>query len=695
MPASAVPASEKSLVFPHLVRARSAVTLYLLRMLIRLDAFHDIFGSRPTSHARGVLDRLRIPREAISLPETAVTELYDRLHTTLHRLESSKRRFAMPCILESNLRLLGRQFSLSAGERTALALAVLMRNDEVFAFVASHARQQVNVVDQIASITGLSITAIRKAFAPRSSLRKSGLVDVGGGGPPNGNLCLRRGGLRVLALARLRRVDDIFTSFVTPSLPAKLEALHYAHLAPSFNVVRQVLDEALASRRCGVNLLVYGPPGTGKTELARTLAHSMGVTLYEVSHRDEDGNPLAPPARLVNTVTAQALLAGRRALLLYDEADAIFNGRSQFTDLSAADQIKATVNELLQDNRVPTIWIANAVGRMDPAFVRRFDLVIQLDAPPLSQRLHLTKELGGGILNTEQALRFAKDPAVTPAIVARALDVAGRLTGPKAAAGAVVERLVDNVLVAQGHRRLRQGSFGPSVADFRPEWCHASADLNVIAAGIAASGAGRLCLHGPPGTGKTAFGHWLAERLDRRVLLKRASDLDSPFVGEMERNLAKAFEEAAAEDAVLQIDEVDSFLRHRADAQRSWEVSRVNEFLTQLESFDGVFVASTNLVDAIDPAAMRRFDHMILFGFVRADQALVMVRHFLDQLGIRCGEGTLRSAVADFETFVPGDLATLARRHRITPFTSADGVLDALREVIRQKPGAGRRVGFV
>src|SRR3546814_10592706 len=66
------------------------------------------------------------------------------------------------------------------------------------------------------------------------------------------------------------------------------------------------------------------------------------------------------------------------------------------------------------------------------------------------------------------------------------------------------------------------------------------------------------------------------------------SDLQSPWLGEMERNLAKAFSQAQREGAVLQIDEVDAYLRDRRNAERSWEVSQTTEFLTQLESFDGI-----------------------------------------------------------------------------------------------------------
>ena len=62
------------------------------------------------------------------------------------------------------------------------------------------------------------------------------------------------------------------------------------------------------------------------------------------------------------------------------------------------------------------------------------------------------------------------------------------------------------------------------------------------------------------------------------------------------------FEEAKEEGAVLLLDEADSFLQDRASLKQSWEVTQVNELLTQMESFDGLFVCSTNLMDKLDLA---------------------------------------------------------------------------------------------
>lgn len=69
------------------------------------------------------------------------------------------------------------------------------------------------------------------------------------------------------------------------------------------------------------------------------------------------------------------------------------------------------------------------------------------------------------------------------------------------------------------------------------------------------------------------------------LLLRTASDLMSKWVGESEKAIAAAFRQAERDGALLMIDEVDGFLRDRDGAHHSWEVTRVNEMLTRMESF--------------------------------------------------------------------------------------------------------------
>src|SRR3546814_276487 len=116
--------------------------------------------------------------------------------------------------------------------------------------------------------------------------------------------------------------------------------------------------------------------------------------------------------------------------------------------------------------------------------------------------------------------------------------------------------------------------------------------------------------------------------------VKRASDILSAFVGDNERNIASAFRAAKREGAVLLIDEIETFLLDRRSAQRHWEVSLVNEMLTQMEGHDGIFIASTNQIDALDKAALRRFDIKIGFGALRPNKAWELLRRQCAVLGI-------------------------------------------------------------
>ncbi len=79
------------------------------------------------------------------------------------------------------------------------------------------------------------------------------------------------------------------------------------------------------------------------------------------------------------------------------------------------------------------------------------------------------------------------------------------------------------------------------------------------------------------------------------------------YVGQSEQNIARMFEQASQEDAVLVLDEADSLLRDRRGVNQSWEVTQVNELLMQMENFDGLFICSTNLMDDLDQASLRRF----------------------------------------------------------------------------------------
>jgi len=99
------------------------------------------------------------------------------------------------------------------------------------------------------------------------------------------------------------------------------------------------------------------------------------------------------------------------------------------------------------------------------------------------------------------------------------------------------------------------------------------------------------------------------------------------MVGQSEKNIAAVFEKADAQQAVLFLDEADSLLRNREQAQKGWEVSQVIELLQQMERFNGVFICATNLFGQIDVAALRSFAFKIAFKAMRPEQRVRMFVH--------------------------------------------------------------------
>jgi len=230
---------------------------------------------------------------------------------------------------------------------------------------------------------------------------------------------------------------------------------------------------------------------------------------------------------------------------------------------------------------------------------------------------------------------------------------------------------------------------------YNPQFVNTTVNLPELATQLAAVRSARICMYGPPGTGKTAFARWLAQQLDMPLHIKRASDLLSKWVGGSEKNIANAFEQAAADNAILLIDEVDSLLQKREGANQSWEVTQVNEMLTQMEDFEGVFIASTNLMNGLDPAALRRFDVKLNFMALRPEQAAELLASYCVQNHIEAPTPADATAVGQLKQLTPGDFAAVARRQRLVPLTSASSWVAALKEECMLKPHASSHLGFI
>jgi SpoVK/Ycf46/Vps4 family AAA+-type ATPase len=133
----------------------------------------------------------------------------------------------------------------------------------------------------------------------------------------------------------------------------------------------------------------------------------------------------------------------------------------------------------------------------------------------------------------------------------------------------------------------------------------------------------KIMFYGYPGTGKTMTAVSLAKTLKKPVLSLDCSKILSMYVGESEKNVRKIFDDfkeiasKSKTEPILLLNEADQFLSSRTTSATSSADKMHNQmqniFLEQIERFDGVLIATTNLLENIDPAFSRRFNYKVEF----------------------------------------------------------------------------------
>lgn len=133
----------------------------------------------------------------------------------------------------------------------------------------------------------------------------------------------------------------------------------------------------------------------------------------------------------------------------------------------------------------------------------------------------------------------------------------------------------------------------------------------------------KIIFYGHAGTGKTMTAMSLAKTLKKPILSFDCSKILSMYVGESEKNVRKIFDDFKALSAkakvepILLLNEADQFLSSRIEGTGSGSDKMHNQmqniFLEQIERFEGILIATTNLLGNIDKAFSRRFDYKLEF----------------------------------------------------------------------------------
>ncbi len=441
-------------------------------------------------------------------------------------------------------------------------------------------------------------------------------------------------------------------------------------------ITRNILNKLSYKPETSTHVLLYGPPGTGKTSYAYGISAKLGLTCYQLDHGGKDS---AFSRRAAITASVNMVSETDKSLLIADDCDSILNTRSAWSFLGETPD-KPWLHEILEKPGVRMIWIVNSVENIEESVARRFSFSVNFKPFNRKQRVQLWKN----IVQKHKVKRFLKNSEIEELskrfeVSAGVIDQAIRKVAESR--NHCDEDLKESVILAlESHISLSKGGHSPkhnnsNCKNFSLDGLNLSGtDIHDLLEELTAFNeyskrpnsldpvSMSLLFHGPPGTGKSALARHIAAHLDKETVFKRASDIFSKWVGETEKNIREAYEEANSKEAVLIFDEADSLIFNRDRADHSWELSFTNEFLTWMESFEGIQIFTTNRLKDLDNASLRRFNHKVEFGYLKPEGNVIFYEKLIGSLISKSLDDFTTKTLKGLSGLAPGDFKTVRDR---------------------------------
>jgi len=302
--------------------------------------------------------------------------------------------------LFTNLQHINHHFGMNTVETEVMLFATLIELDPDYGDCYDTLGKLSNRVfySYLARIINIPEKVIIKTLTKEGLLYQSGLLKVDSSADNIDRKFDLLSGFCSALDSPQQNIESLFSSFITLAPLATLTPKHFSHIEKDYSRLSAYLQTVCDKKIRGANILIYGSPGTGKNQWVRTLAEELKIKLYEISVEDSDGDILSGKERVTACQLAQKLLEkGQRQCLLFDEIEDLFQ-IDAFAQLmgnsskKSQSNNKGWINQLLENNSVPTFWLSNDIGSMDEAFLRRFDLVFELPVPTHSVRKQMLTE---------------------------------------------------------------------------------------------------------------------------------------------------------------------------------------------------------------------------------------------------------------------------------------------------------------
>ena len=452
---------------------------------------------------------------------------------------------------------------------------------------------------------------------------------------------------------------------------------------------------------CASNILLYGNPGSGKTEFAKTLAAQSGLKLFIFKNEIENNNEKENTLYRLNCLLS---IQKNDSVIVVDEAENILQSKSSFFGMQFTSPKKGIVNKMLENSVNKVIWILNYTAGLDDSTLRRFTYSIKFGETPktMLQSIAYSKlkniNVKGKLLN--ELVGLCGSYRVTGASITNMLKTVN--SGINENEEKIILD-VKNMLEANSELLYGVSNIRKKLQDsYELEALNTSIAPNEIVEMVknaveysrsAEIRTGiRMLFYGLSGTGKTEFARYIAEILDKKLILKKASDVLGKYVGESERHIKEAFEEASTEDAILLFDEADSFFANRLGANHSWERTMVNEFLIQMDDFNGLLICTTNIKELMDPAMQRRFHIMTEFKALNENGIKTLLTKYFASFIFSQEDIT---ALQNYTSVTPGDFNSLYGRIRFMSKEniSSEYIITELLNMQKEKT-CSRKIGF-
>ena len=431
-----------------------------------------------------------------------------------------------------------------------------------------------------------------------------------------------------------------------------------------------ILKLLSAKRKSATHILLHGLSGSGKTSYAYGIVNKLGIPAYEVAQNEnKPGSRKAAITACVNSTN------NRDYLIIVDNADDLL-GRKYFYMKDAEAEDKYWLMQVLKKPATKIIWIVNNIDEIDITVLKHFSFSLGFKQINRRQRIDawksiLNKHRLKNSFSDEELEDLSKYPVNTD-VINRCVKTAIEIALPEKSN--LKEIVRKNVEAQMELIKNKPNNKDKIENNYSLEGLNVECNLETIMRQLEAfdkylqdsdkslNRNFNLLFYGPPGTGKSELARYIGKHLEREIMCKRASDIVSPYVGETEQNLNKVFRQAEEEDTILIIDEADSFLYKRESAIRSWEISRTNEFLTQMERFRGILICTTNMLQGLDSASIRRFNHKIKFDYLKPEGNVIFYQRLLAPLASNQMDETAEEKLRIIKQLTPGDFRIVRDR---------------------------------